>query len=83
MAFAARCGLDIDLKNLPGTPLDQLFNEELGAVLQVRAKQAPAIVKLLQKELGRYVHIIGQPTKRQTITIKNDSKTIYKNCKWR
>ena len=81
MAFAARCGLDIDLKELPGATLDQVFNEELGAVIQVDAKQAPRIIKMLKKALGRCVYVIGQPTKHQTITIKDGSRLVYKNTR--
>src|SRR5690606_41049186 len=36
MTFAGRCGIDIQLDSLGGDPLTALFNEELGAVLQVR-----------------------------------------------
>ena len=48
MAFAARCGLDVDLLELAGPRaaaprvLATLFAEELGAVLQVRAAQSDA-----------------------------------------
>ena len=37
MAFAARCGLAIAIDELPGAATAALFNEELGAVMQVRA----------------------------------------------
>src|SRR5207302_11237272 len=37
MAFASRCGLAIDIDELPGTPIEALFSEELGAALQIRA----------------------------------------------
>src|SRR5262249_50453556 len=38
MAFASRCGLDLDLTELPGDTLEKLFNEELGSVIQVADK---------------------------------------------
>jgi len=81
MAFASRCGLDINLKDLPGTPLGQLFNEELGAVIQVNAKHAQAVVRQLKKAIGPHIYGIGQPTRRQTITIKNGSNVAYKNTR--
>jgi phosphoribosylformylglycinamidine synthase len=37
MAFASRCGLDIRLSGANDDPLAELFSEELGAVVQVRA----------------------------------------------
>ena len=39
-AFAGRLGLEIDLPVAAGEALDYLFNEEIGAVLQVRGEQA-------------------------------------------
>jgi phosphoribosylformylglycinamidine synthase len=44
MAFAGRCGLVIDLGALAGDALAVLFNEELGAVLQVRSKDRAAVL---------------------------------------
>ncbi|MFO1314537.1 MAG: phosphoribosylformylglycinamidine synthase [Burkholderiales bacterium] len=44
MAFAARCGLDVALDDIAAEPLPALFAEELGAVLQVRARDAGAVV---------------------------------------
>lgn len=76
MAFASRSGLDLDLSELPGRSLEKLFNEELGAVIQVRSKDADSI-------LGDWVHdvyTIGTPSKNQTITIK-DGDTTYSNSR--
>ncbi|HSX52848.1 MAG TPA: phosphoribosylformylglycinamidine synthase [Patescibacteria group bacterium] len=81
MAFAARCGLDIDLAKLPGTYLEQLFSEELGAVIQVKSTQAPTVLKILHRALGQHIYTIGQPSQEQTITIKSRSKTLYRNSR--
>ncbi|PKH54223.1 phosphoribosylformylglycinamidine synthase [Shewanella sp. Choline-02u-19] len=43
MAFAGHTGLNIDLSALTGTDVERLFNEELGAVIQVRREQSAAI----------------------------------------
>ncbi|MCL1059020.1 phosphoribosylformylglycinamidine synthase [Shewanella gelidimarina] len=43
MAFAGHTGLNIDLSALAGTDVERLFNEELGAVIQVRREQSAAI----------------------------------------
>ncbi|MDP5065553.1 MAG: phosphoribosylformylglycinamidine synthase [Haliea sp.] len=43
MAFAGHCGLELDLSLMAGTPLQQLFAEEAGGVLQIAASQAPAL----------------------------------------
>jgi len=45
MAFAAHIGLDIRLDELHGDTLRALFNEELGAVVQVRDRDAAHILQ--------------------------------------
>ncbi|MDP2761247.1 MAG: phosphoribosylformylglycinamidine synthase [Sideroxyarcus sp.] len=45
MAFAAHIGLDIQLDELHGDTLRALFNEELGAVVQVRNRDVPHILQ--------------------------------------
>lgn len=67
MAFAARCGLDIQLGELPGSDLQKLFAEELGAVIQVRKSDAANVLKSLTKALDGYAHRIGAPKKAETI----------------
>ncbi|KRT59361.1 phosphoribosylformylglycinamidine synthase, partial [endosymbiont of Ridgeia piscesae] len=47
MAFAGRTGLNIELDDLPGEPLALLFNEELGAVVQVRHTDTDDVLKAL------------------------------------
>ena len=59
MAFAGRCGIDIDISHLGGNVADILYNEELGAVLQVRANEASSILAQLQNALPACVSIIG------------------------
>lgn len=46
MAFAGHTGLNVDISALAGSALARLFNEELGAVLQVSKDQAAEIIKL-------------------------------------
>ncbi|TFU96772.1 diaminopimelate epimerase, partial [Bacillus stratosphericus] len=66
MAFAARCGLDIRLdgllsgENPQSTVIPALFNEELGAVLQIRTADAQHIADLLEKS-GLAAGLIGRP----------------------
>src|ERR1700730_6986014 len=44
MAFASRCGLSVALDVLPGTALESLFNEELGAVVQANEMDKDEII---------------------------------------
>lgn len=58
--------------------LRALFNEELGAVLQVRAAERSAVMDVLRKyQLGACSHIIGKPNATDLIDIARDAKIIY------
>ena len=62
MAFAARCGLDIDLAGLGMDTLAALFCEELGAVVQARESDLVAVMERLGRAgLGSCSHLIGAP----------------------
>ena len=62
MAFAGRAGLRVDLTPLGPDPLPALFSEELGAVLQVRARDAARVIERLRAipHLASHVHSIGE-----------------------
>jgi phosphoribosylformylglycinamidine synthase len=47
MAFAGHCGLEISLSATRGPGLEQLFSEELGAVIQVRVSDEAHVAALL------------------------------------
>jgi phosphoribosylformylglycinamidine synthase len=57
MAFASRCGLDV---SIDGAPLPELFAEELGAVVQVRASDVDAIAHAA-RAAGLAVADLGAP----------------------
>jgi phosphoribosylformylglycinamidine synthase len=68
MAFASGVGLRISLDALQGEPLPVLFNEELGAVLQVRAGDVALVREAFgQRGLGDVVHDLGCPVAGQRI----------------
>ena len=77
MAFAARCGLNVDLTSLVANQVDvneasirALFNEELGAVIQID-KQDVAAVEALFKEADLALHTVA--------TIGTDEKIVIRN----
>ncbi len=76
MAFASRCGLELDVSQLPGTTLEKLFNEELGAVVQVKKSD----IKTVLEAFGEHAHIIGRLEKTQDIAIR-DGQEIYRNSR--
>jgi phosphoribosylformylglycinamidine synthase len=58
--------------------LRALFNEELGAVLQVRAADKSAAMAVLRElNLGACSHIIGKHNDRGVIEFTRDAKLIY------
>ncbi|BAV33090.1 phosphoribosylformylglycinamidine synthase [Sulfuricaulis limicola] len=78
MAFAGRTGVRIDLSDLGSDPIAALFNEELGAVLQVpRSRREGIIGALKQAGLARHTHIIGSLTDDDIISFNHDNKEIF------
>lgn len=81
MAFAGRCGLDIDVK---GDLISELFNEELGAVFQVKASEYDDFVNIFTTNnvSADYIKIIGKPNfNQQTINISNNGSQVYSNTR--
>jgi len=59
--------------------LRALFNEELGAVVQVRAAEKSDVMNVLRAHgLGACSHIIGKPNPRDVIEFSRDAREIYK-----
>ena len=77
MAFASRCGLEIDLGAVPGSALEKIFTEELGVVVQVRKADEARVLKAF----GSHAYVIGQPTSDGQITIKDGKALLYQNSR--
>ena len=78
MAFAGRCGIDVDLALQSGAdPLVALFAEELGAVVQVRREDLePALALLSEHGLGDCCRPIGAPAEADRIVIRDATRTV-------
>jgi phosphoribosylformylglycinamidine synthase len=76
MAFASRCGLMVSLDELPGAPAAALFNEELGAVLQVKSAYRHDIVAAFEAGGLRCV-AIGEPAQSGRIRIMRDGGVLF------
>ncbi|HET9762631.1 MAG TPA: phosphoribosylformylglycinamidine synthase subunit PurQ, partial [Casimicrobiaceae bacterium] len=76
MAFASRCGLSIALDELPGEPVPVLFNEELGAVLQVRSTDRHDVVAAFEAGGLRCV-AIGEPVRGERIRIAREGAALF------
>lgn len=80
MAFAGHTGLDINLDGLNGDNLDVLFNEELGAVIQVRkADEAGVLACLKDNGLGQCSAVIGSLTQNDDISFSRNGEVILQN----
>ncbi|MFP5349233.1 MAG: phosphoribosylformylglycinamidine synthase [Gammaproteobacteria bacterium] len=78
MAFAGHTGVRIDLSDLGRDPIATLFNEELGAVLQVPRGRRDGILGALKKAgLGRQSYVIGSVTDDDIVSINYDGKEIF------
>ena len=70
MAFAGRCGLTVSIDGLGEDPAAVLFNEELGALLQVRASQSQAVQATFRDAgLLDCVHALGTPNDSDRIVV--------------
>ena len=75
MAFSSRCGMNIEIDELPGEPLAALFNEELGAVLQIRMQDRHDVVAAFEAA-GLHCVAIGMPVSGERFRITRDGATI-------
>ena len=77
MAFAGGAGLEIDIDPLRGNALSALFNEELGAVIQVPASGVQRAGALLGHHgLDVVSHDIGKPTADSRIRIRRGDECL-------
>ncbi len=77
MSFAAHVGLGVTLDSLGGDPLAALFNEELGAVLQVRETDLDEVFELAAEiGLGDALHDLGSVAGDQRIRIDHGGQSL-------
>ncbi len=78
MLFAGRLGVDLTLDCLGDELLPVLFNEELGAVLQVRSSDCNEVINILNHAgLVDCTQRIGRVTKSQQLTISLVDTLVY------
>ena len=79
MAFAGHCGLEIQVDGWAEATLRALFNEELGAVLQVTTVNREAFEALLVKhDLAGMSYRIGRPKEKLGIKLYSGGETLFK-----
>jgi phosphoribosylformylglycinamidine synthase len=78
MAFTARTGLDISLNNFNDELLPILFNEDLGAVIQVRKDEIDTVRNTFSdSELADHIHVIGTLNRDKSLNIVHQGKNTY------
>ncbi|MEP6881852.1 MAG: phosphoribosylformylglycinamidine synthase [Dokdonella sp.] len=77
MALAGHCGLDIELAGWADNMLRGLFNEELGAIVQIRQRDRDSFVNLMQRcGLGKLIAKVGVPNAKMKLKIRHDNEKV-------
>ena len=77
MSFASHVGLDVMLDELKGDDLAVLFNEELGALVQVRRADLADIFVLCEEAGLENVHEVARLNTSGTLNIMRAKQSIY------
>lgn len=80
MAFAGGCGVQVSLDGLNASPLEALFNEELGFVLQVPRTSLFEVQRILGEHgltADRYARVIGHPIGQRSVEVVMDNTTVF------
>ena len=78
MAFAGHCGIDVDIHTLGSDVIASLFNEELGAVIQIHRKDLDKVIECF-KQFGllHAIHTLGKAETGQQFIIRNNAAVVY------
>jgi len=77
MAFAGHCGIHADVSALPGDLVSALYNEELGAVIQVAAQDAAAIAA----QFNGLAYVLGEVSRDNKIEIAQNGKVVFSDTR--
>ena len=77
MAFAGNCGLSITMDG-PCTALERLFAEELGAVIECRAGDVPAVTEAL-RAAGVKASVIGETAQDKRIAVMYNGRVVLQS----
>ncbi|MGZ3612309.1 MAG: phosphoribosylformylglycinamidine synthase [Thermodesulfobacteriota bacterium] len=77
MAFAGNCGLKIRMDG-PWSPVERLFAEELGAVIECRSKDIRKISEVLDS-FGLRAETIGETTEEKNILVTYNSQNVLES----
>ncbi len=82
MAFAGGTGLEIQLDALPGGTLAKLFNEELGAVVQIRSRDRSHVSNAFATAgLADVLHSIGGLTNDEDFVVRDGDRPVLETTR--
>ncbi|RRZ90946.1 phosphoribosylformylglycinamidine synthase [Erwinia sp. 198] len=78
MAFAGHCGIEADIAALGSDALAALFNEELGAVIQIAAADREYVEQVFAAQgLADCVHMLGRALPGDRFVISSGHSAVY------
>ena len=82
MAFAGHCGVDIELDDLGEDAIAALFNEELGAVIQIQSTHIEKVMDVFRElELDDCCHVLGSVQDHDDILITHKDQQIFNSSR--
>ncbi|SEQ85502.1 phosphoribosylformylglycinamidine synthase [Rosenbergiella nectarea] len=78
MAFAGHCAIDADISGLGSEPVATLFNEELGAVIQIARDDLHAVEAVFAEHgVDQELSVIGSACPGNHFTLVAEGQTVY------
>lgn len=82
MAFAGHCGINVDISEFDEDILAALFNEELGAVIQIKQQDKQYVENCFAEAgLGECLHYLGTVTQEDALVINSRDTVVYQESR--
>ena len=82
MAFAGHTGINIQLNALGDNYVNALFNEELGAVIQIKSSDTDDVIsQFIEAGLSDACHLIGKLNNDNQISFTKNTEQIFKRSR--
>lgn len=82
MAFTGHTGVTVDLATLTGSDIEALYNEELGAVIQVANSDLEAVKAVFEQHgVAAISHVIGSLNNNDNIVFNRGEQTVLNHTR--
>ena len=82
MAFTGHTGVTVDLATLTGSDIEALYNEELGAVIQVANSDLDAVKAIFEQHgVAAISHVIGSLNNDDNIVFNRGEQTVLNHTR--